>query len=330
MDEMIENHTKTTIDNQASLFWVERMPRITTILACILILISLSLMVRDLGDASFWFDEVYTYAMVTKNPLDIIKMTATRDVHPPLHYLLAHYWVQIYGADEAGLRSLSVLFGVLSLSTLYFLGRRLFGERPALISLAFASFSPIIIKLSQEARYYTLFLFLGVLTAYFLIRAYQGHGQDKYAQWGLMISSGLFLYSHAMASFVIFGFILAIISTWNTHRIFAKKSILSISLSILSFIPWVAVLLLIQIDFAQKVLGLSYWGYSFHYRLLQTLGFYLGVPALIYPFVAAVVLGSIMMVIRYKNEKIYSILILSLLIFPHLFPALLSYFGKPL
>ena len=81
------------------------------------------------------------------------------NAHPPLFVLLLHAWKDVAGSDFA-LRLLPVLFGSLFLWAVWAWARRLLGEGPALLTLAFASFLPSVVAVSSELRGYSLLLCL--------------------------------------------------------------------------------------------------------------------------------------------------------------------------
>ena len=56
-----------------------------------------------------WFDEAYTVGAVRNNFSDMYAHI-TRDVHPPLYYILLWLWAQVFGSGFASLRIFSVLF----------------------------------------------------------------------------------------------------------------------------------------------------------------------------------------------------------------------------
>jgi len=91
------------------------------------------------------------------------------DGSPPLYHLFLKGWIWIWGTGEYAPRSLSVLFGVLSIYLTYMLGRSLFSKKTGLIASLLVAVSPLHIYYSQYTRYYTLFLFLMMLQVLLMI-----------------------------------------------------------------------------------------------------------------------------------------------------------------
>ena len=82
-----------------------------------------------------------------------------------LYYFLLRAWIHL-GDSEFVVRSLSVLFGVLTIPAVYFLAARLFDRPTGLTSAALLSVHSFHIHWSQETRAYTLLTLLLVLATY--------------------------------------------------------------------------------------------------------------------------------------------------------------------
>lgn len=86
----------------------------------------------------------------------------TEDHHPPLYFVLAHWWMQLFPASGEYIslwaaRSLPALFGVASIPALYLLSFLAFRSwLVAQLAAAIMAVSPFGIFLAQEARHYTL------------------------------------------------------------------------------------------------------------------------------------------------------------------------------
>lgn len=76
--------------------------------------------------------------------------------HPPLFFMLMNYWLRWWGCSIWSLRSLPVLFGVVSVAGGYYLGRHIGGAKVGRYTAMLMAVSPYSIYLSQEARHYSL------------------------------------------------------------------------------------------------------------------------------------------------------------------------------
>jgi uncharacterized membrane protein len=98
----------------------------------------------------------------TINPSDVIHRLITESNHPPLYFILTHFWLKLFswGNEIDALwiaRSLSALFGVMAIPAIFFLCKLAFRSLViAQIAAALMAVSPYGIYLSQEARHYTL------------------------------------------------------------------------------------------------------------------------------------------------------------------------------
>jgi uncharacterized membrane protein len=97
------------------------------------------------------------------HPGNVLHYLLTEDVHPPLYFLLAHGWLQLFPAQDGGLvslwaaRSLPALLGVAAIPAMYGLARvALRSHLIAQLAAALMAVSPFAVYLAQEARHYTL------------------------------------------------------------------------------------------------------------------------------------------------------------------------------
>ncbi|NET91136.1 MAG: hypothetical protein F6K45_24105, partial [Kamptonema sp. SIO1D9] len=103
---------------------------------------------------------------------DTISALLTHPEHPPLYYLLAHFWVQLFGGSVAVTRSLSAIISLLAFPCLYWLCRELFNSQLiAWIAIILFAVSPVHVLYAQEAREYSLWTVTILLTSATLLRA---------------------------------------------------------------------------------------------------------------------------------------------------------------
>ena len=121
-----------------------------------LIFITLALRLISLNQ-SLWLDETIS-ANVVKNYSyqEIITKFGPGDFHPPFFYLTLKAWTSVFGFSEIGLRSLSVLFSLITIFLVY----KNFGFWPSLL----LSVNPLFVYYSQEARMYSMVTLLVLLS----------------------------------------------------------------------------------------------------------------------------------------------------------------------
>ena len=96
------------------------------------------------------------------NARDAIAHLMAESTHPPLYFVLSHWWLKLFANDGSLVsiwqaRSLSAIFGVVSIPAMFGLGWLVFESLlAAQIAAALMAVSPYGIYLAQEARHYTL------------------------------------------------------------------------------------------------------------------------------------------------------------------------------
>ena len=86
------------------------------------------------------------------------------DFHPPLFYLVLHFWRSLGADTEFSLRLLPVAFGTLSIVVLYRLSTYLLGSETGLVASFLLAISPFHIWFDQMLRPYTAAFFLTLLS----------------------------------------------------------------------------------------------------------------------------------------------------------------------
>lgn len=93
----------------------------------------------------------------------VVQHLLSESTHPPVYFVLTHWWLQLWSTDSGGLvsvwgaRSLSALFGAASIPAIYHLSWLAWRSRiVSHLAAAVMAVSPYGIFLAQEARHYTL------------------------------------------------------------------------------------------------------------------------------------------------------------------------------
>ncbi|MCJ8279957.1 MAG: glycosyltransferase family 39 protein [Rivularia sp. ALOHA_DT_140] len=108
-----------------------------------------------------------------KNLINTIEVTAEMaPQHTPLYFILARFWVQIFGDSVIAIRFLSASISLLSFPAVYWLSVELF-KSPTVgwISVALMTVSPLHIYQAQNSRPYSLWILLILLSSLFFLRA---------------------------------------------------------------------------------------------------------------------------------------------------------------
>ena len=123
-----------------------------------------------LATKGMWTDETFSVWMASHSVVDILQWVVRIDQHPPLYYLLLHYWIALNGDTPYYTRLLSVLFGTGTIPIIYLIGKRMSGVVTGLVAAAIMAFSLFNIYYAQETRMYTLLTFNAAAAIYALVR----------------------------------------------------------------------------------------------------------------------------------------------------------------
>jgi mannosyltransferase len=66
-----------------------------------------------------WLDETFSVWLASHSVVDMLQWIVKIDQHPPLYYLLLHYWIALNGDTPYNVRLLSVLFGAGTIPIIY-------------------------------------------------------------------------------------------------------------------------------------------------------------------------------------------------------------------
>jgi uncharacterized membrane protein len=175
-----------------------------------------------------WGDEYFTID-TSRQPLAKIAGIVRGDIHPPLYYVLVHYWMQLPGSASLLVKA-RAFSGVCALASTGLLYRLWF--RDARFVLLW-SLSPCLILYGRMARSYTLQLFLGCLALYWgmsLIRDPRRRG----ALWLYSASGVLLLYTHYLPALAI---ILAVASLLCYRRAWIALTA-PLAIMTAAYAPW--------------------------------------------------------------------------------------------
>ena len=116
-------------------------------------------MLRFATRSSLWLDEALT-VNIAQLPVGDLVGWLRHDGHPPLYYLLLHVWTDIFGTGDVAVRALSGVFGLLTLPLAWIAGRRRGGRCSGGSRVTFVALSPFAVRYSDEARMYSMVMFL--------------------------------------------------------------------------------------------------------------------------------------------------------------------------
>ncbi|GAA6622494.1 hypothetical protein [Scytonema sp. NUACC26] len=188
----------------------------------------------------------------------ISKTVATQSTHPPLFFCGMYTWLTWLAplGEEwvAKLRSLSALFGVGATIAIYYVNRIAFFPFAGLVAAALMAVSPFAVYLSQEARHYTLPMFLITLALLGLVQIQQDMEKRQtvryvvWTGWAIVNVIGLYVHYFFALAFVAQIVTLLLLMYWQRTKIVNQRqtwlAILLYSTGVaICFLPWVAIVL---------------------------------------------------------------------------------------
>ncbi|NEO21929.1 MULTISPECIES: glycosyltransferase family 39 protein [unclassified Moorena] len=274
----------------------------------------------------------YQHPNPEKNLGDTINALTTNPEHPPLYYLMARFWRQLFGAAVNNPRGLSVLFSLLVLPAIYWLCLELF-ESPLVGSVAVAllAVSPFHVLYAQEAREYSLWTLTIILSCASLLRAIRKTKDSTKVTsylWSWVIYAitlALSLYTFLFSIFVAIGhgIYVFIIERFRFNKTLIAY-LISSGAGFLAFSPWLVVVVInlaiiqhkthwttiqVPLSFLVKIWGIN----------LSLIFFDIGIPLehpftyIIPPILVSFVGYAIYFICRYTTPRVW-LLVLTLIL----------------
>ena len=176
---------------------------------------------------SLWRDEAFSALIAEKNIFEIIRLSA-QDTSPPFYYILLHYWMILFGNSEVAIRTMSLLFHLLTVVVIFFIAKKIIRSFPEYVSITLATLlNPFLLQYAFEARTYSLLTFLSVTALYLIIL-------KKYIMAGIVLTLAIFTHNFAIFTFFVFAVWLFI----NRAKLQFSSFLRLISFPLLAILLW--------------------------------------------------------------------------------------------
>ena len=264
------------------------------------IIIGTFLRLYHLDFNSFWLDEAATHVFAQQSTGDYWQLLSSLgEVHPPLFYLVEKI-ILPFGTSEFLYRLFPALFGIATIPLFYMIGKKLFGWPVGIIMAALITFSPFHIQYSQDARMYTMLLFITALALIFYSEALESNNKNYWISFGLV--SALAIWTHFMA----FIFIGALILYSLFYLIKGKKSPNYLLLSIVVMVVLLSPLIfIIKGLFFNRIGSAPTWGYTGDLFIIKSvIILFSNNPLSLLFFAMLFCLGTVWLFFEYR-EKFY-------------------------
>ncbi|HRQ37907.1 MAG TPA: glycosyltransferase family 39 protein [Chloroflexota bacterium] len=188
----------------------------------------------------------YQHPTPDKSWGDALRSMAFADPHlAPIYFLISRAWMLTGGSSPGAMRAMTVVISLLAIPAAYWLAFALFRQRAiALIMLCLMSVSPMFILLAREARPYSLWTLLTLVSSAAFLDAMRLGRKANWALYAMTLALGI--NTHLFFSLVMLAhatyFLLAFLPQSGIERPVGKtvKAYLVANLAgLLTFIPWV-------------------------------------------------------------------------------------------
>ena len=160
-----------------------------------------SLDLHNLGSQPFWLDEAISDTVANSHGMTFVKLALGREGSMALYYVMLHGWLMLVSPSDFNFRLLSTIFAVGAVAALYVLARKLFGPAVGLAAAALLAVNPLFLSYAQEARSYTLTVFLTLVSWSFLIESCR---EPKLLNLTTYVgTTTLAIYSHNLAMLIL-------------------------------------------------------------------------------------------------------------------------------
>jgi uncharacterized membrane protein len=242
------------------------------VLILLAILIGVIARIANIDQKAYWYDEAFTSLELSgHNPdearTDIltgrvvgirdlqryqypdpasgktVKDTVTNLLHiepqlTPLYFIVARWWVELFGPSVAAIRSLSVAFSLAVLPLAFWLSKEIFqSSRVAWTAVALFSVSPFHVLYAQEARPYSMWIALIILNCAVALWAARSQRIAPWLVYFLVAVASLYCY--LVSILVIGGLVLYVFLSEHCRLSRTTLSCAGASIgAVLAFLPW--------------------------------------------------------------------------------------------
>lgn len=187
-----------------------------------------------------WEDETVTLELASHPPAQMIAMLR-EDIHPPLYFLLEHWWIQLpLGSDVlVRLRALSAVFVIL---TTVVVDRLWLPAAPRKLRnwfLLFWTLSPCLLLFGRMARSYSLQMLLAAVAIWCAV-SFTKDPADRNRLAASVVSLAALLYTHYLAGIAVCAGVnlLVLMQRARLGRSACKRWLIANAVVVALYLPW--------------------------------------------------------------------------------------------
>ncbi|HLP89453.1 MAG TPA: glycosyltransferase family 39 protein [Nostocaceae cyanobacterium] len=260
--------------------------QIFTILLALILVLGISFRFVNIEQKSYWDDEAFTslrisgyteYTVVEKvasiekisvkdlkqyqninaekNLFDTLHSLALEDPqHPPAYYVITWIWVHLFGNSITAFRTISAVLSLLVFPAVYWLCRELFDSlSTGLIAIGIMAVSPFHILYAQEARQYSLWTGLILLSSASLLTAKRLNTKLSWGIYAAILAFSFYTFPSSIIVAAAHGVYLITIEKWRFTKGLISY-ILAVTGAFILFMPWIFVILA-SLKHINKIVG---------------------------------------------------------------------------
>jgi hypothetical protein len=149
----------------------------------------------------FWLDEAISESIGVSSGWAFVKLAFARETNMAFYYLVLHWWLGLVHPSDFTIRLLSVIFAVAALPVFYAVATKLFDERVGLAAALLLAVNPTFVSYSQEARSYSLAIFLSLVSWSTFIDC--AREPTRLASLKYVAATTLAVYTHSLAILIL-------------------------------------------------------------------------------------------------------------------------------
>lgn len=195
---------------------------------------------------SIWLDEIHTMNEANpRTPLsELYNLITNSEQMPPFYFYSIYLIFKIAGYTTFVARMYSAIVGILSIFSIYLLGKEMINKKVGLFAALLLSVNPFHLYYSQDARPYMLLFLFTIFSFYFLIKFLKLPSKKNALYYG--IATAMMINTHFFGLFVLFSqyitlLFFLILSKKTQRKGFFVNSFISGIVTLLLFIPSIKV-----------------------------------------------------------------------------------------
>ena len=166
-----------------------------------------------------------------------------KENNPPLHFLLLHYWIKLFGISEISVRIPSLIFSAFTVLFIYRIGLRFFNLRVAIISSTIFTFSTYQVLYAHEARAYALMGFLTSVSMFYYLEIIHSKIRNKWKLFWFFLVNTLLIYTHFFGVLILFIQFFFILLQPKLLKEFYRFLVLFVLIMLLTYSPYLWMIL---------------------------------------------------------------------------------------